>query len=82
VFREGDELVVVDFKTDGVTTAEELDTATIRHSGQAAAYAEATERATGLTVREVVFVYARAGSERSLQGAALRLEDSRGPGFP
>jgi ATP-dependent exoDNAse (exonuclease V) beta subunit len=82
VFREGDELVVVDFKTDGVTTAEELDTATIKHSGQAAAYAEATERATGLTVREVVFVYARAGSERSLQGAALRLEDSRGPGFP
>ncbi|MGI8756983.1 MAG: PD-(D/E)XK nuclease family protein, partial [Acidimicrobiales bacterium] len=82
VYREGDELVVVDFKTDAVATAAELDAATASHSGQAAAYAEATERATGLTVREVVFVYARAGSERSLQGAALRLEDSRGPRFP
>jgi ATP-dependent helicase/nuclease subunit A len=65
VFREGDELVIVDFKTDKVATAEELDAATVGHSGQAAAYARATERGTGLAVREVVFVYARANAERS-----------------
>ncbi len=76
VFRERDEVVIVDFKTDKVQTAAELDAATVGHSGQAAAYAEATERGTGLSVREVVFVYARAGAGRSLQRRALRLGDS------
>jgi ATP-dependent exoDNAse (exonuclease V) beta subunit len=37
VFREGDELVVVDFKTDAVATAAEADSAAAAHSGQAAA---------------------------------------------
>jgi ATP-dependent helicase/nuclease subunit A len=66
VYRDGDELVVVDFKTDAVETAADVDAATIRHSGQAAAYAIATEMGTGLPVREVVFVYPRAGAERTL----------------
>jgi ATP-dependent exoDNAse (exonuclease V) beta subunit len=71
VFREGDELVIVDFKSDKVETTEELDAATVGHSGQAAAYAEATERGTGLAVREVVFVYPRAGCETMLLRAEL-----------
>ena len=66
VYRDGDELVVVDFKTDAVETAAEVDAATVKHSGQAAAYAIATELGTGLAVREVVFVYPRADTERSL----------------
>lgn len=66
IYRDGDELVVVDFKTDRVTTAAELDAATATHSGQAAAYAIATELATGMSVREVVFVYPRADAERTL----------------
>ena len=72
VFREGDELVIVDFKTDKVEAAEELDAATVGHSGQAAAYAQATERGTGLAVREVVFVYARAGRSGYRLGVACR----------
>jgi ATP-dependent helicase/nuclease subunit A len=71
VFREGDGLVIVDFKTDDVTTAEKVDAATAGHSGQAAAYAHAVERATGLAVREVVLVFARAGVERSLARSTL-----------
>jgi ATP-dependent exoDNAse (exonuclease V) beta subunit len=71
VFREGDELVIVDFKTDKVETAEEFDAATVGHSGQAAAYAQATERGTGLSVREVLFVYPRAEAERSFARGEL-----------
>ena len=71
VYRDGDELVVVDFKTDDVTTAADLDAATVQHSGQAAAYAIATELGTGLAVREVVFVYPRADAERTLARAGL-----------
>jgi ATP-dependent helicase/nuclease subunit A len=71
VFRDGDELVIVDFKTDEVVIAGDMDAATVKHSGQAAAYAIATERGTGLPVREVVFVYPRANGERVLPRAAL-----------
>ena len=66
VYLDAGELVVVDYKTDAVTTSGDLDAATIGHSGQAAAYAIATERATGLPVREVVFIYPRADAERTL----------------
>ncbi|MGI8729972.1 MAG: UvrD-helicase domain-containing protein [Solirubrobacteraceae bacterium] len=66
VFRELDGLVVVDFKTDNVTTRDDIDAAAVSHSGQAAAYAQAVELATGLAVREVVFVFARVGAERRL----------------
>ena len=48
VYVDAGELVVIDYKTDAVTTSTELDAATITHSGQAAAYAIATERGTGL----------------------------------
>ena len=71
VFREGDELVIVDFKTDKAESADELDAATVGHSGQAAAYAQSTERGTGIAVREVMFVYPRAGTERSFARGEL-----------
>ena len=71
LYRDGDELVVVDFKTDDVTNATELDAATVAHSGQAAAYAIATELGTGLPVREVVFVYPRADAERTFSRVNL-----------
>jgi ATP-dependent exoDNAse (exonuclease V) beta subunit len=71
VYRDGDELVVIDFKTDDVTTTAGLDASAASHSGQAAAYAIAAERATGLIVREVIFVYPRAEAERALARADL-----------
>ena len=57
VYRDGDEWVVVDFKTD---RAPEADVLRERYEPQGAAYALAVEAATGGVVREVVLVAARA----------------------
>jgi ATP-dependent exoDNAse (exonuclease V) beta subunit len=65
IYREGDELVVVDFKTDHVSgdpAAHEAFTLE-HHSGQAEVYSEALAVASGLSVRMVVFVYCRTGVE-------------------
>jgi len=62
VFREGDELVVVDYKTDRLAPAD-VAAAMEAHRPQAAVYSRAVAAATGLAVREVVFVFARAGIE-------------------
>jgi len=64
VHREGEELVVIDYKTDRDVTKENAeDHAREKHSGQAEVYAQALAAATGLRVREVVFVYCKAGVE-------------------
>jgi ATP-dependent helicase/nuclease subunit A len=58
LYRDGDEWVVVDYKTDRAA-----DDAVLRerYAPQGAAYAVVIERATGGPVREVVFVAARTG---------------------
>jgi ATP-dependent exoDNAse (exonuclease V) beta subunit len=58
LYRDGDEWIVVDYKTDRGADAAMLRE---RYSPQGAAYAVAVERATGDVVREVVFVAARSG---------------------
>ena len=67
--------MVVDYKTDrGVTeeTAEQF--ARKHHAGQGEAYIDGLSTATGLQVREVAFVYCRAGVEVSFSpGGALSL---------
>ena len=55
LYREGEEWVVVDYKTDRGADAGVLRE---RYTPQGAAYAVAVERATARTVREVVFVAA------------------------
>jgi ATP-dependent exoDNAse (exonuclease V) beta subunit len=68
VVRDGDELIVIDYKTDkGLTedTAEQY--ALAHHAGQAEVYAQALAAATELAVREVVFVYCKAGVEVRLR---------------
>ena len=71
VFREGDELIVVDYKTDkGVTEETAVQFARKRHAGQGEAYIEGLGTATGLKVREVAFVYCRAGAEVSFRGGS------------
>ena len=57
VYRDGDEWVVVDYKTDRAAEPEVLRE---RYEPQGAAYALAVEAATGAVVREVCFVAARA----------------------
>jgi ATP-dependent exoDNAse (exonuclease V) beta subunit len=64
VFQDGEELVVVDYKTDsGVTKENAEDYAREHHSGQSEVYAQALSAAAGLPVRKVVFVYCKAGVE-------------------
>jgi ATP-dependent helicase/nuclease subunit A len=64
IYEDGGELVVVDYKTDHGVSAETAEAHTYKHhGGQAEVYAEALSSATGLPVREVVFVYARIGAE-------------------
>ncbi len=58
LYRDGDEWVIVDYKTDRDPEAGALRE---RYTPQGAAYAVAVEAATGRRVREVVFVAAVAG---------------------
>jgi ATP-dependent helicase/nuclease subunit A len=72
VFRDDDELVVIDYKTDRDVTVENAEHhAREKHSGQAEIYAQALSAASGLTVREVVFVYCRAGVEVAFRDGAV-----------
>jgi ATP-dependent exoDNAse (exonuclease V) beta subunit len=66
VFREGDRLVVVDWKSDTIGPGQ-ADAAAAAHRPQAEAYVRALEQATGMRVTEVVFVFARAGEERAFR---------------
>jgi ATP-dependent exoDNAse (exonuclease V) beta subunit len=69
VFRDGDELVVVDYKTDkGVTKKTAEAFAREHHGGQSEVYQQGLATATGLKVREVAFVYCKAGAEVRLSG--------------
>ncbi len=83
VHEDAGELVVIDYKTDKDVSAETAERhARDKHSGQAEIYAHALSAATGLPVREVVFVYCKAGVEVSLREDVVRLHTagSRAPG--
>lgn len=56
VLREPDGLVVVDYKSDRVTEAEAPDKA-LEYKVQGRAYAQALATATGLPVKEVIFLF-------------------------
>ena len=64
----GDDLTVVDYKTDSARTDPEIDAAVERYRPQGAAYALALEQVLGRPVARCVFVFARA------QGAAVERE--------
>jgi ATP-dependent helicase/nuclease subunit A len=57
LYRTPDGLVVVDHKTDAVTTSADIDEHMARYRVQGAAYAFAVERATGERVARCVFVF-------------------------
>lgn len=59
LYREGDRLVIVNYKTDTVVNG--VGAAVQGHRGQAEVYARAAKAATRLDVNRVVFVFARAG---------------------
>jgi ATP-dependent exoDNAse (exonuclease V) beta subunit len=59
LFEEDGGLVIVDFKTDRVTAAEARARIAGDYRTQALVYAWAAKQATGMEVREVVFLFAR-----------------------
>jgi len=68
VYEDDGQLVVVDYKTDkGITKATAKQHTLDKHSGQAEAYRDGLGAATGVTVRELAFVYCRAGTEVRLR---------------
>jgi ATP-dependent helicase/nuclease subunit A len=79
LFREGDDLVVVDYKTDDVVDDAGVERAVVRYRPQAAVYALALEHTTGRRVRECIFVFTRRGAvvERSVAGAELDAASAR-----
>jgi ATP-dependent helicase/nuclease subunit A len=71
-YQDGGQLVVVDYKTDSDVTEENAEEhAREHHSGQSEVYAQALAAATGLPVREVVFVYCKAGVEVAFRDGEL-----------
>ena len=62
LFRDGDDLVVVDYKTDDLADDAAVDRAVARYRPQAAVYALALEHTTGRRVRECIFVFTRRGT--------------------
>lgn len=70
---EDGELVILDYKTDDVRNAAELERKTARYRYQGACYAYAVERASGKRVRAVQFLFIR----RARQGDGLQEIDFR-----
>jgi ATP-dependent helicase/nuclease subunit A len=72
VHQEDGQLIVIDYKTDKDVTRDTAEAHALeKHSGQAEIYARALAAATGLKVREVVFVYCKAGVEVHLREGAV-----------
>ena len=69
LFEEDGELVIVDFKTDAVS-ASDVEARAEHYRRQALVYAWAARRATGIRVREVVFLFARVEGERGASSMA------------
>ena len=66
LIREGDELTVIDWKSDSIGP-DAVQQAAESHRGQGESYVNALERITGLRVKEVIFVFARAKTEYALR---------------
>jgi ATP-dependent helicase/nuclease subunit A len=67
--RSDGSLVIVDYKTDGARSADDIDAAVARYRRQGAAYALMVETVLQRPVSDVVFVFARASAaarQRSL----------------
>jgi ATP-dependent exoDNAse (exonuclease V) beta subunit len=72
VYRDRDELVVIDYKTDKDVTKDTAEQYALEHhAGQAEVYREALAAATGLPVREAVFVYCKAGAEVRIRDGSV-----------
>ena len=78
VYREGDGLIVVDYKTDAFYGDVELDAKVDRYRLQGGAYTLALERATGLPVHRMTFCFLGDGgaTERHLNDLPAAMADA------
>ena len=75
VFETDEGLVVVDYKTDGVETPEEIARSMGRYRLQGGTYALALERATNRSVSKVIFLFLHTGSEVVLEDLPGAMQD-------
>jgi ATP-dependent exoDNAse (exonuclease V) beta subunit len=67
VFEEGGGLTIVDFKTDKVSTKEEIDARMETYRPQALLYARALHLVTELPIRRVILHFIRPGTHRTFK---------------
>jgi ATP-dependent helicase/nuclease subunit A len=85
LFEGPDGLEIVDYKTDGVRSDEEVDRLAARYRLQGAAYAATVRAATGRPVRRCTFLFLRAGEAvarpvADLERAIAEVEMAMSPG--
>jgi ATP-dependent exoDNAse (exonuclease V) beta subunit len=78
-YREGDGLVIVDYKTDGYQTSEDLDAKVAHYRLQGAAYALMAQKSTNLPIKRMVFCFLGNGpaQERSLDDLPAAMKEAQ-----
>ena len=78
VFETEEGLIVVDYKTDGIETAEEIARSMERYRLQGGTYALGLETATGKSVAKVIFLFLHTGVEVVMDDLTEAMNDVRG----
>ena len=78
VFEADEDLIVVDYKTDGVETPEEIALSMDRYKLQGASYALALEEVAGKSVAKVVFLFLHTGSEVVMEDLSGAMQEVQG----
>ena len=78
VFEVDEGLIIVDYKTDGVETPEEIARSMDRYRLQGASYALALEGAAGKPVAKVVFLFLHTGSEVVMEDLSGSMQEVKG----
>ena len=76
LFEEEDGLVIVDYKTDTLGSDDEIERAMARYRLQGGGYALALSKATGLTVKEVSFLFLEPNREVTVDDLSGAMEDA------
>ena len=70
--------MVVDYKTDGIETAEEISLSMERYRLQGGSYASGLETATGKSVTKVIFLFLHTGVEFVMDDLPGAMNEVRG----
>lgn len=77
LFEEEDGFVIVDYKTDELRSADEIDRAMARYRLQGGAYALALSRATEANVKEIVFLFLQPQLEIPIEDVAGAMAEAQ-----